>query len=299
MTIFDLALRSLWNRRSTVLLILATIAISTALLLGVQLLRTSAREGFTQTVSGVDLIVGARSGPVNLLLYSVFGIGDATSNVSWETYQKIAQHRDVAWTVPLALGDSHRGYRVLGTNTDYFRHYRFAGDRRFQFAAGSQFSELGDVVLGADVARDLQYELGDRLVIAHGLGEVSFMPHEQVPFRVSGILERTGLNERRRELAILRSVGARPRHILTLILIEAGLVTSSGVLVGVLLTYAGLIIGRPLLQDHLGVFIPIQALSWSQVTLLAGIIGSGLLIGWIPARRAYKTTLDDGLQIRV
>ena len=93
---------------------------------GVQQLRTSAREGFAKTLSGADLIVGARSGPINLLLYSIFRIGDATSNVTWQSYQIIAKHPDVAWTIPISLGDSHRGFRVMGTTLDYFTHYRFA-----------------------------------------------------------------------------------------------------------------------------------------------------------------------------
>ena len=113
-----LALRSIWNRRTTALLTISAIAISVALLLGVQKLRTAAKDGFANTVSGVDLIVGARSGQLNLLLYSVFRVGDATANVSWESYQKIARHPDVAWTIPISLGDSYRGFRVMGTNDE-------------------------------------------------------------------------------------------------------------------------------------------------------------------------------------
>ena len=131
-----LALRSLANRRTTVLLTLAAIAVSVSLLLGVQKLRSAAREGFTSTVSGVDLIVGARSGPLNLLLYSVFRVGDATANVSWESYQLVAKHRDVAWTIPISLGDSHRGFRVLGTTDAYFEHYRIAGGRPLAISDG-------------------------------------------------------------------------------------------------------------------------------------------------------------------
>ena len=134
-----LALRSLRNRRSTALLTIAAIAISVTLLLGVEKLRSSARDGFANTVSGVDLIVGARSGQLNLLLYSVFRVGDATANVTWDSYQRIANHPDVAWTIPLSLGDSHRGFRVLGTSLAYFEHYRFAGDRQIRFAEGRPF----------------------------------------------------------------------------------------------------------------------------------------------------------------
>ena len=152
MPLLRLAFRSLWNRRATALLTIAAIAISVTLLLGVQQLRTSAREGFAKTLSGADLVVGARSGPINLLLYSIFRIGDATSNVTWKSYQIIAKHPDVAWTIPISLGDSHRGFRVMGTTLDYFTHYQFSGDQHLQFGAGGPWTDLYDAVLGADVA---------------------------------------------------------------------------------------------------------------------------------------------------
>ena len=96
--------------------------------------RSEARASFANTISGTDLIVGARSGDLNLLLYSVFRIGNATNNVNWSTYQEIAARREVAWAIPISLGDSHRGFRVMGTSADYFAHYRFARGRgRFVF----------------------------------------------------------------------------------------------------------------------------------------------------------------------
>jgi hypothetical protein len=98
----------------------------------------------------------------------------------------------VVWIVPLSLGDAHRGFRVLGTTTDYFEHYMYRRDRGLEFAAGARFSDLFDAVLGADVARDLGYRLGDEIVISHGIGRVSFQHHEDKPFRVAGILHKTG-----------------------------------------------------------------------------------------------------------
>jgi putative ABC transport system permease protein len=415
-----LALKSLWNRRATALLTIAAIAVSVALLLGVQKLRTAARDGFANTVSGVDLIVGARSGQLNLLLYSVFRVGDATANVSWASYQKIAHHPDVEWTIPISLGDSHRGFRVMGTNADYFRHYRFAGTRNLEFAAGKPFADLYEAVLGADVARQLGYRIGDPIVVAHGLGNVSFAEHKDKPFRVAGILARTGtpvdrtvhvtleaitaihvdwqsgmqampgmrigaeaarqrdltpesitafmvgmrsrvmtftmqraineyrqeplmaiipgvaltqlwnlvsiadtalmivaafvvlagllgmltailtsLNERRREMAILRSVGARPRHIFTLLVSEAGLLATSGVVAGVALTYGLLAVARPLLEQRFGIFVEIAGLTRYDLAILGSIIVLALLMGLAPAWRAYRNSLSDGLTIRV
>ena len=415
-----LALQSLWNRRAAAALTIAGIAISVTLLLGVQQLRTAAREGFASTISGADLIVGARSGPINLLLYSIFRIGDATANVTWESYQKIAHHRDVAWSIPISLGDSHHGFRVLGTTLDYFSHYQYAGNRRLEFAAGGAWTDLYDAVLGADVASKLHYHLGDDIVLAHGIGNVSFAQHKDKPFRVAGILRRTGtpvdrtvhvsleaitaihldwqsgmqaapqfrvsaeaarhkdltpdsitafilgmkskvtvfmmqraineyteepllaiipgvaleqlwslvgiadqalmliaafvvlagllgmlttiltsLNERRREMAILRSAGAHPRHIFLLLILEAGLLALLGVMGGTLLSTLLVVIAQPLVMDHFGIVLKVAAPRTQDLKILAAIVLAALAIGAIPAWRAYRNSLADGLTIRV
>jgi putative ABC transport system permease protein len=415
-----LAWKSLWNRRVTAVLTISAIAVSVALLLGVQKLRTAARESFANTVSGVDLIVGARSGPLNLLLYSIFRIGDATANVSWKTYQKIATHPDVAWTIPISLGDSHRGFRVMGTDHNYFEHYRFGSGHELRFSSGGPFHDLYDAVLGSDVAHTLGYKLGDSVIVAHGVGNVSFAEHKDKPFRVVGILAPTGtpvdrtvhvsleaitaihidwqsgmqappgyrvsaaetrlrdltpdtitaflvgmrsrvmtftmqraindyrqepllailpgvalsqlwelvgiadtalmivaacvvlagllgmltaiatsLNERRREMAVLRSVGARPRHVFSLLVTEAGLLATLGVAGGIGLTYLLLLGGRPLLEKRFGIFVAVSGLSEPDLAILGGIIGAALLMGLLPAFRAYRNALSDGLQVRV
>jgi putative ABC transport system permease protein len=419
MPTLTLALKSLLNRRFTALLTLLSIALSVALLVGVERVRVEARASFGSTISGTDLIVGARSGPVQLLLYSVFRIGNATNNISWQSYQDIAAHPKVAWTVPISLGDSHRGFRVLGTTPGYFEHYRYARDRGLVFAAGEGFDDLFDAVLGAEVADALGYELGDEIVIAHGAGDVRFARHDDKPFRVAGILKRTGtpvdrtvhvsleaieavhlgwqggapmpgltptaaqvramdltpeaitavlvglkskiaafavqryvndyreepllavlpgvalaelwsligvaegallivsgfvvlvgligmltalligLNERRREMAILRSVGARPAQVLALVIGEAAFLTLIGLLLGIALLYGLLALGQPLIESRLGLFIGIGALSPHEWLLMATVLAAGLLVGLVPGWRAYRMSLADGLSIRV
>lgn len=419
MAIVSLAWKSLLNRRFTAVLTVLSIALSVALLIGVERLRTEARASFANTLSGTDLIIGARSGPVQLLLYTVFRIGDATNNFSWESYQALAQHPKIAWTVPISLGDSHRGYRVLGTNRDYFRHYRFARDRALEFAAGKPFEDLYDAVLGAEAADALDYEIGDPIVIAHGAGDVSFARHDDKPFRVAGILQRTGtpvdrtvhvslqaieaihadwqrgaplprisisaeqvraldltpkaisaaliglkskiatfqvqrlvneypqepltailpgvalgqlwdligiaenallivaifvvvvglfgmltalltsLNERRREMAILRSVGARPAHVFTLVMGEAGFLTLLGVLLGLTLLYSLLALGQPIIESRFGLFIALGPPSAYETFLLGAVTAAGFLVGSIPSYRAYRLSLADGLSLRV
>lgn len=190
--ILKIAWQSLWNRRGTVALTLLSLTISVALLLGVDHIRQEARGSFSRTISGTDLIVGARSGPINLLLYSVFRIGNPTNNISWASYQQIASSPGVEWAIPLTLGDTHRGYRVVGTNADYFEHFRYGREQALTFASGQRFSGLFDAVIGSEVAKALRYELGSELVINHGTGDVSFVDHGDLPFRVVGILEPTG-----------------------------------------------------------------------------------------------------------
>lgn len=417
--ILSLAWKSLRNRRFTAALTVLSIALSVALLIGVERLRTETRASFANTLSGTDLIVGARSGSVQLLLYAVFRIGDATNNFSWQSYQAVAADPRVAWSVPISLGDSHRGYRVMGTTPAYFEHYRYARDQRLELAAGQVFDDLYDAVLGAEVAAALGYRIGDPIVIAHGAADVSFARHDDKPFRVAGILARTGtpvdrtvhvgleaieaihvdwqggapvpgltvsaeqarsmdltpkaitaalvglkskvatfqlqrfvneypheplsailpgvalsqlwsligiaenalllvsafvvvvglfgmlvalltsLNERRREMAILRSVGARPAHVFSLIMGEAGLLTLLGVTLGLALLYGLLLIGQPLIEGRFGIFIALGAPSAQEWALLGAIVLAGCVIGSIPGYRAYRLALADGLALRV
>jgi len=187
-----LALSSLLSRKGSVLLTFLAITVSVFVLLAVEQIRHQAKDSFGNTVSGLDLIVGARTGDINLLLYSVFRLGNATNNISWQSYQHFAANPNVAWSIPIVLGDSHKGYRVMGTTHDYFTHFRFGQDKSLLLAAGSPFSNIFDVVLGNEVARALGYQVGDKLVLAHGLGSTSFSQHDDKPFRVAGILKSTG-----------------------------------------------------------------------------------------------------------
>lgn len=418
-----LAFKSLRNRRLTAGLTVLSIGLAVLLLLGVERIRDESRESFAATVSGTDLVVGARSSPVHLLLSAVFHIGNATNNLRWETYRAVAARPEVAWTIPLALGDSHRGYRVVGTTLEYFEHLRFSRGRRLEVVQGRAFEDEHDAVLGADVARTLRYKPGDSIVIAHGAGDVSFSLHEQHPFRVSGVLARTGtpvdrtvhislqaldavhedpaadaaadplaaalqdehsaagseprppraitaflvglksrsaalgmqrvvneyagepltavlpgvalqevweitgavektlfavsalvvavglagmlvalltsLSERRREMAVLRSIGARPSQIFALILGEAACLTLLGIVLGVAALYAGLIAGRPWLESRLGLFIVVGWPSAYEAALMALVALAGVLIGLVPAWRIYRYSLADGMSIRI
>ncbi len=192
MTLLSLALKSAWNRKGSLLLAMFSITISVVLLLGVDTLRKETKNSFLNTLSQTDLIVGARSGPVNLLLYSVFHIGNATNNIDYQTYLTLQKMPEVAWAVPLSLGDSHRGFRVIGTLPSFYQHYRYGEEQPLAFQKGQAFSDLYDVVLGAKVAQKYGYRLGDRIVLSHGLSSGRLAPQHNDNLTVSGILAPTG-----------------------------------------------------------------------------------------------------------
>ena len=191
MLVLDLALKSLRNRAFSTSLTVGSIALSVALLIGVENVRVGMRESFSNTISQTDLIVGTKGGTIQLLLYSVFGMGAPTENVSWEAYRQWADHPAVEWTIPYSLGDSHRGFRVIGTNEDFYRHYRYRGGQEIALAEGRASENLYDVTLGADVASELGYALGDEIAVTHGIGEVGFLVHDHMPFTVVGVLAKT------------------------------------------------------------------------------------------------------------
>ncbi|USD32843.1 MULTISPECIES: ABC transporter permease [Vibrio] len=415
---FMLAWKSVRNRRVTAILTILTVAISVILLLGVERIRTQAKSSFANTLSGTDLIVGGRSGQVNLLLYSVFRIGNATNNIDWKSYQEFSNHRSVKWAIPISLGDSHKGFRVMGTNHSYFEHYRYGKKQNIAIAEGREFDGLFETVIGSDVARSLGYKIGTEIIIAHGISDVGFSRHDNLPFKVVGILAPTGtpvdktvhvsleaieaihvgwesgahlgntpssdqlekqnfqpkqitamllglnskiqtfalqrqintypkeplsailpgvalhelwgmmsvaeqalmavsvfvviagllgmlsslltsLQERRREMAILRAMGARPRHVLALLVMEASALTLVGLAVGVIGLYALLATIAPVIQQQYGIHIEMIALSHYEWMLLAAVQLAGTVIGFIPAFRAYRQSLSDGMTIRV
>ena len=418
--LFPIALASLKNRTGTVLLTLLTIALSVMLFIGIEKIRQGTRASFEATISDTDLIVGARSAPVNLLLASVFRLGDTPANISWQTAEAIAARTDVAWTVPLSLGDSHRGERVLGTLPTYFTHYRYGKDRALTFAQGMVFDDLFDVVTGAETARRLGYQIGDEIELTHGLGQAGISDHDHHAFHIVGILEPTGtpvdrtvyvslsaitaihigwetgarsrlagqisdtdlqemelapegisallvglenkasilrtkraidtykgesllavlpgqalrelwtitglaeralqavsafviliglasalagllsgLSARRREMSILRSVGARPSHIGGLLIMEAALMGAAGAVLGAVLVHLGLLMLTPLIAARWGIVLLQTGPGWLDLVTICVVTGFAAFSGLLPAIMAYRRALSDGLNVKL
>ena len=421
-----LATRSAWFRRGTLALVVLSIALATLLLLSLERMRTDIRAGFSQAVSGTDLVVGARTGPVQLMLFSVFHIGGATNGVRMDSLRAIANHRAVAWMLPLALGDSHHGFAVLGSTPEYFTRFLYGDKQALALAQGRAFAGtldgLYEGVVGAEVADALGYQLGQRITLSHGMnsspGGALSNDHGDKPFTLVGILARTGtpvdrtvhislqaieaihldwaggaplpgmkvapelarkfdlepkvvtaalvglksraavfnvqrfvaqfeaeplmavlpgvaldelwevigvgeralmgmsamvalvslaglvavvlagLNERRRELAVLRAVGAGPRHVLLLLVVEGAWVTLLGALLGLIASVAVVLFAAPWVQARFGISMQLGAPTATQWALLGGVLLAGMLASLAPAFRAYRLSLIDGLSPR-
>jgi putative ABC transport system permease protein len=421
MTLLSLVYHSVMNRKLTAALTMLSIALSVALLVGVENVRVGARDSFANTISQTDLIVGARGSSLQLLLYAVFHMGTAANDLSYQTYEKFKDHPAVAWTIPLSFGDSHRGYRVVGTDANFYSRYRYRRDRQIQFSAGRMPDDVFELALGWDAARLLKYKIGDAVIVTHGIEEgKGLLQHADRPFVVTGILGRTNtpidrsiyvtlegieamhldwgdggppmpgeetpvskikkadlhvkqisafflraksridtlqlqrelssfqgeplqaiipgvalselwqtigyaedalvvvsilvmivgllgmlvslytsLNERRREMSVLRAIGAGPLQIVLLLVLEAALLACAGALVGVAIVYSALFAARPVIESHFGLYLSIQPPREAGYAYLASVVVLGTMIGFLPAMKAYRNSLADGLSIRV
>lgn len=413
-----LTYKSLKNRKFTSFLCVLSIALSVTLFLGIERIRNGARDGFTNTISKTDLIVGAKGGPLQLLLYTVFHIGGAVNNIKMSTYNDIKANPQVEWTIPISLGDAYRGFRVVATDENFYKHYRFRGDREVKMLEGRVPNDTFEVAIGADVAKKFNHKVGDPIVISHGISAEAILTHDNTPFKIVGIIaptqtpidtgvyitlqgmeaihfgwetgvpsgeainpERfkkenievtqltsfmvklksriavlrmrrnidmyeaepvmaiipalslqemwetigyveqilflvslcvllvgvmsilislyTSINERRREMAILRSLGASSRHVFLLLIYESSFLVFTGCLVGVASMYGLLYFVSPWLEANFSVYLPIESLSKTELLYLLAIFIFGTLAGLIPAAKAYLNTLQDGLTIKL
>lgn len=183
--------KSIWSRILPTSLVTISLMASMVLLLSIERIQQGAEEGFNQSISGVDAIIGPRSSSLELVLYTVFHLGRPTNNITTKTIDEIKLRNDIDWIVPIALGDSHKGFRVIATDSNYFEHIKYGSNKSLNVLEGRIFSEISEVVLGADVASKLNYEIGTSIQITHGSSESIGSKHDDFSFIVTGILDKT------------------------------------------------------------------------------------------------------------
>jgi len=416
LVLLRLAFSSLKSRAVTTSLTIFSIALSVLLLVGVDRIRQGAQEGFSGTLSQADLVVGARGGSLPLLLYTVFHIGSPSNDVSYATYEHFRDHPAVQWTIPFSMGDSHRGYRVVATDDNFYEHYRYHRDHSIGFASGARPEGIFDAAIGSEVAERLGYHVGSKIVLSHGLETVSLLKHADKPFTVVGVLAHTAtpvdrtiyitlygdeamhldwadgtppalgeeipaskirkenlhiksisaflirtrtrvdtlllqreintyreeplsaiipaltlqelwsmlayadvalslvsgavlvvgllamlialytaLNERRREVAVLRAVGFHAQQIFLLFVLESTFISAVGAAVGVAAAYGLLWLVRAPVETHFGIPLAMVGISSRVFIYSCVVVVAGALLGCVPAIRAYRNGLIDGL----
>ena len=170
------------NTALNVLLLALGVATIVLLLLATHQLEDRMRRD----AQGIDLVVGAKGSPMQIILSAIYHLDVPTGNISWQQANEIAKHRAVKRAIPLALGDSYRGFRIVGTTPDYLQHYGA------NMAAGRAWQQPLEAVIGAEVAARTGLTLGSKFHGVHGLGEGGGHAHEDHPYEVVGILERSG-----------------------------------------------------------------------------------------------------------
>ncbi len=400
MSLFSLTIKRLFSRKLLSILLIFSIGLSTLLLIGIQKIKNSAKSSFSNSISGTDLIVGSRSGDIQLLLYTVFRQGQPVANISWESIEDIKNLPEVDWVIPLSLGDSHRGFPVVGTDSTYFEHYRYSTKKQIQFHKGRPFQKTYDVVLGSEVAKTLNYSLNDVLYMSHGMAKGPLKTHKNNPFKVVGVLKPThtpidktlhiklegmtalhvnwntidktqiasmdltpssitgamvglhskfalfttqrkitnwvneplmaiipgvtlsrlwsnisifdntlmiisilvllvgftgllislfmSLIQRKRELALLRTMGANPSFLFRLVSLEAFMICIAGVSFGIALIQLIGFLFKPFLESQFGLTLDLNTITSLDILLSVSIVGVGLAISSVPALLAYQ-----------
>lgn len=417
-TLFYIAIKSLGNRKVSIFLSMLSIALSVTLFLSVTVIKNGTKESFANTVSQADLIIGARGSGLQLLLYTIFQIGNATNNISWSSYENIKNKPNIEWLIPFSMGDSYRGFRVIATNEQFYAHYRYFGEKKILLKKGNIPKNIYDVAIGAQVAAQENLKIGDRIVLAHGISEQTIFQHDDQPFIVSAILEATNtpvdralyvtlegmeaihinwkdgipnsgsdvkknltkedikisqitsilaradnrintlslmreineykaeplmavipgsvlsqlwstlsyaeaafelillfvillgilgmmiaiynsLESRRREIAILRAIGASAKSIIFLLVLESFITSLLGCVLGYLINFIGIKLINPFIVKEFGILIQASRFHFFEFLYLFIFILCACLIGLIPAIKAYKNSLTDGLSIRI
>ncbi len=206
MTPFGIAFRMIRMRPWVTMLTVLSLSLGTALPCVILILRHQVEQALLREGKTVDLVVGAKGSPLQLVLSSIHHLDLPTGNIPWSVVEDLRADRRVVQALPLGLGDNVRGFRIVGTDAG-FREWRSdAGDPRHRLAKGEWFTKPFEAVAGAEAAAQLGLGLGDSFVGAHGLTAAPGALHDEFPYTVTGILESTGLSVDRLIVTPIESV---------------------------------------------------------------------------------------------
>lgn len=185
MNLFKLSWKYLTFRPLSTSLNVFLLALGLAIITVLLLIQDQFEKKMNQDAAGIDLVVGAKGSPLQLILAGVYHIDFPTGNIPMDEAQKLSRNRLVKNVIPMALGDNYQGFRIVGTNHDYPKLYEAKLQR------GTLWQKPFEVVLGAEVAEKTSYEVGDEFLGSHGIS-VGSHEHEANKFKVVGVLDRKG-----------------------------------------------------------------------------------------------------------
>jgi putative ABC transport system permease protein len=183
--VFKLCLSYLRSRALLTAFNLALLTLGIGMVVLLLLVSSQLRDKLERDARGIDLVVGAKGSPLQLILSSIYHVDVPTGNIPLAEAQKLTTNPLVRKAIPLALGDSFKGYRIVGTEFDYLAHYGATT------AQGGLWKQPMEAILGAEVARKTGLGVGATFAGAHGLSEGGEL-HEHSPYRVVGVLVPTG-----------------------------------------------------------------------------------------------------------
>ncbi len=185
--------RNLRQRWLSTCLTALSIALGVALVTAITALRQQARASFDNVAASYELVVGAKGSPLQLVLNTVFHLDAPVGNIPYDYYRKLKADDRVAYAVPLALGDNYRGFRLVGTEPEYFTLVKLKDGQPVAVAQGRAFAGDYEAVIGSVVAREAKLGLGQTFVARHGVEDTAAAEeHEDAPFTVVGVLRETG-----------------------------------------------------------------------------------------------------------
>ncbi len=201
----QLALAYLRHRPLNTFLNVILLALGVAMIVVLLLFSAQMEDRLTRDSRGIDMVVGAKGSPLQIILSSIYQIDMPTGNISLADAKKLKSHPMIKTIVPLALGDAFRGFRIVGTEHNYLDLYQA------KLAQGELWDQPLDATLGAKVAKVTGLKLGDTFTGSHGLG-AGGGEHEAAPFKVVGILAETGSVADRLVLTGIDSVWKMHEH---------------------------------------------------------------------------------------
>jgi putative ABC transport system permease protein len=182
MNIFKISVKNLLNKRLTNGLSILLMALGVGIISIILALSTQLNDQFNNNIKGIDMVIGAKGSPLQLILSSIYQIDAPTGNINFSEAKAISKNPFIKKAIPISIGDSYAGYRIIGTDSSYLQHYKT------EFEIGKIFEKPLQCVIGAILAAKLNLKIGDKLKTVHGLDDEGDK-HDDHGYVITGILK--------------------------------------------------------------------------------------------------------------